>query len=194
MFIDEEESIYESVLSGLSNEQVQVIGPELIYGSLFDKIGYSGIDELMFRHLVITRLYNPGSKLKTVEYLRHYLGVTIEIQDVYRFLDKLNNRLKEQVEDISYAYTKNVLGGAPGIVFYDMTTLYFEASTEDDLRKTGFSKDGKHQCPQIFLGLLVSYGGNPIGYDIFEGNIFEGHTLIPVLKKFETRFTLKKPL
>jgi hypothetical protein len=46
------------------------------------------------------------------------------------------------------------------------------------LRKTGFSKDGKHQCPQIFLGWLVGFGANPIGYDVFEGNISEGHTII----------------
>ena len=64
------------------------------------------------------------------------------------------------------------------VVFYDMTTLYFEASDEDDLRKTGFNKDGKHQCPQIYIGLLVGLGGYTIGYDIFEGNIYEGHTLI----------------
>lgn len=194
LFTDSEESVYDTILSGISNEQVQVIGPELIYGRLFDKIGYNQIPELLFRHLVITRLYNPGSKLKAVEYLRNYLGIDTEIQSVYRFLDKLSDRFKRQVEDISYAHTKCVLQGTPGVVFYDMTTLYFESSDEDDLRKTGFSKDGKHQCPQIFLGLLVSYGGNPIGYDIFEGNIFEGHTLLPVLKKFETRFSLSKPV
>jgi transposase len=75
-----------------------------------------------------------------------------------------------------------------------MTTLYFEASDEDDLRKTGFSKDGKHQCPQIFLGLLVASGGNPIGYEIFEGNIFEGNTFIPVLEKLAKKFSLGKPI
>jgi transposase len=75
-----------------------------------------------------------------------------------------------------------------------MTTLYFEASDEDDLRKTGFSKDGKHQCPQIFLGLLVASEGNPIGYEIFEGNIFEGHTLIPLIQKMEKRYGLSKPI
>jgi len=194
LFTDEEEATYDSIFSALGNDHIQVIGPELIYGKLFDRIGYNRINELMFRHLVITRLYNPGSKLKAVEYLRNYLGIDTEIQDVYRFLDRLNDRLKTEVEDISYTYTKGVLGGIPGVVFYDMTTIYFEASDEDDLRKAGFSKDGKHQCPQIFLGLLVSYGGNPIGYDIFEGNIFEGHTLIPVLKKFESRFSLNKPV
>ena len=49
-------------------------------------------------------------------------------------------------------------------MFYDMTTLYFEASEEDDFRITGGSKDGKHQQPQIMIGLLVSKQGYPIGY------------------------------
>jgi transposase len=75
-----------------------------------------------------------------------------------------------------------------------MTTLYFEASDEDDLRKTGFSKDGKHSNPQIYLGLLVGLGGYTIGYDIFEGNIYEGHTLIPTIEKIIKKFNLSKPV
>jgi len=75
-----------------------------------------------------------------------------------------------------------------------MTTLYFEASDEDDLRKTGFSKDGKHQNPQIFIGLLVGIGGYAIGYDIFEGNTYEGHTLIPFLENMSKKFHLGKPV
>ena len=72
-------------------------------------------------------------------------------------------------------------------MFYDMTTLYFESEDEDDLRKIGFSKDGKFQCPQIMLGLLVAEGGYPITYDIFEGNTWEGSTLINVIKEAENR-------
>jgi len=194
LFCDEQESQYETILSSITNNQIQVIGPELIYGRLFDKIGYNQIKDMLFRHLVITRLYHPGSKLKTIDYLRNYLGENHEIHQIYRFLDKLRDKYKTTVEQISFNYTKRILKGKINVVFYDMTTLYFESSDEDDLRKTGFSKDGKHQCPQIYLGLLVGYGGNPIGYDIFEGNIFEGHTLIPVLKKFECRFSLNKPI
>ncbi|MEO6328420.1 MAG: transposase, partial [Ginsengibacter sp.] len=107
---------------------------------------------------------------------------------------KLNSELKEQVEQIAYQHTLQLLNNDVSIVFYDMTTLYFEASDEDDLRKTGFSKDGKHQNPQIFLGLLVSLGGYVIGYDIFEGSIYEGHTLIPVIEKLSKKFNLPKPL
>jgi transposase len=72
--------------------------------------------------------------------------------------------------------------------------LYFESSDEDDLRKAGFSKDGKHSNPQIFLGLLVGLGGYAIGYDIFEGDIFEGHTLIPMIEKLTKKFALTKPI
>jgi len=113
---------------------------------------------------------------------------------IYRFLDKLNNQLKNQVEQIAFTHTLNILQGNISIVFYDMTTLYFEASDEDDLRKTGFSKDGKHQNPQIFLGLLVGLGGYAIGYDVFEGNIYEGHTLIPFIEKISKKFNLDKPV
>ena len=102
--------------------------------------------------------------------------------------------MKEQVEQISYAHTLKVLDGKISVVFYDMTTLYFEAEDEDDLRKTGFSKDGKHSNPQIFLGLLVGTGGYAIGYDIYEGNIFEGHTLIPFIEKISAKFNLGKPI
>lgn len=75
-----------------------------------------------------------------------------------------------------------------------MTTLYFEAAEEDELRIPGFSKDGKHSCPQIYLGLLVTTGGNPIGYEVYEGNIFEGHTLIPVIEKLAAKHGFYHPI
>jgi len=109
-------------------------------------------------------------------------------------LDKLNKGLKKQVEQIAYAHTLKVLEGNISVVFYDMTTLYFEASDEDDLRKTGFSKDGKHQNPQIFIGLLVGTGGYAVGYDIYKGNTYEGHTLIPFLEMASKKFNLEKPI
>lgn len=194
LFVDEVDARLEGFLSTLSNDQVQVIGPELIFGKIYDHVGFNQVDDQMLRHLVITRLYHPGSKLKTIDYLHRFLGIDESIDKVYRFLDKLNNRLKEQIEQIAFDHTRVVLGNRVSIVFYDLTTLHFEASDEDDLRKTGFSKVGKHQNPQIYLGLLVSLNGYAIGYEIFEGNIFEGHTFIPTLQKFEKRFKLNKPI
>jgi len=194
LFTDKEDLLIDNFIDTISNSQIEVIGPELVFGRIFDYIGYEKIKEPLFRHLVLTRLVYPGSKLKTVEYLQRYQNIDISVDKIYRFLDTLNNSLKQQVEEISFQRTKNLLGERIEIVFYDMTTLYFEASDEDDLRKTGFSKDGKHQCPQIFIGLLVGIDGYAIGYDIFEGNISEGNTLIPVIQKFEKRFNLDKPV
>ena len=77
------------------------------------------------------------------------------------------------------------------MVFYDVTTIYFETDYEDDLRKTGFSKEGKHQNPQIVLGLLVSEGGYPLAYDIFEGKQYEGYTMLPIINGFREKYKLK---
>jgi len=116
------------------------------------------------------------------------------VYSVYRFLGELNTELKPDIEQISFEHSKKLLRGKIGVVFYDMTTLYFEASEEDDYRIPGFSKDRKHQQPQIMIGLLVSSHGYPIGYQIFEGNTSETKTLIPILEAFQKRFDIDKPI
>jgi len=194
LFASEQDHHVEAFLATLGNEQVRVVGPELVLGKVFDAVGFGAVQEELFRHLVIARLYEPGSKLRTVDHLKRFMGITTSVDNIYRFMDRLHAGLKTQVEQIAFAHTRRVLGGKVSIVFYDMTTLHFEASDEDDLRRMGFSKAGKHQDPQIYLGLLVGLGGLTIGYDIFEGNIFEGHTLIPFLAAIQQRFGVKKPI
>ena len=194
LFVFEKDVQIESFISELSNAQIRTIGPELVFGKVYDHIGYNKVNNDLFRHLVIARLAFPLSKLKTIEYLYRYQGIILDLDTVYRFLDKLNTELKDQIEQISFKHTLKVLNGNLSIMFYDMTTLYFEASDEDDLRKTGFSKDGKHSNPQIYLGLLVGLGGYAVGYDIFEGNIYEGHTLMPTIEKISKKFNLSKPI
>lgn len=71
------------------------------------------------------------------------------------FLDKFYKNYQEQVQRIIYEHSLRIVKKLQ-VVFYDMITLYFETEDEDDLRKIGFSKDGKFQCPQIMLGLLVT--------------------------------------
>ena len=194
LFVFEKDVQIESFISELSNAQIRTIGPELVFGKVYDHIGYNKVNNDLFRHLVIARLAFPLSKLKTIDYLYRYQGIILDLDTVYRFLDKLNTELKDQIEQISFKHTLKVLNGNLSIMFYDMTTLYFEASDEDDLRKTGFSKDGKHSNPQIYLGLLVGLGGYAVGYDIFEGNIYEGHTLMPTIEKISKKFNLSKPI
>jgi len=171
--------------------QIEVSGVELILGKLFNEIGFNAIKEPLFRHLVLCRICYPGSKLKTIEYLLRHHQLFYDIDAVYRYLDKLNNKHKEQLQDISYKHTLSLFKGKLSILFYDVTTLYFEASDEDDLRKIGFSKDGKGQHPQIVLGLLVSTEGYPLAFEMFEGNMFEGKTMLLVVEKFKQKYELE---
>lgn len=177
----------------LRNASIRTLGPELIFGRLFDEIGFGAIPEELFRDIVVARLVYPTSKLKTVDYLYRYRGKTISVQSIYRFLDRLNTRYSLQAQQIAYQHTRQRLG-AVSVVFYDMTSLYFEAEDEDDLRKIGFSKDGKFQNPQIMLGLLVGSGGWPVGYRIYEGNTFEGKTLLPALNEVAQQYNVGRPV
>lgn len=181
-------------VKNLDNLQIRTLGPELIFGALFDRIGFNAVPDALFRHITIARLAYPTSKLKTADYLYRYQGIRILDETIYRFLDRLQSKYQESVETIAYRYSRKRLGGEISVVFYDITTLSFEAEDEDDLRKIGYSKDGKFQHPQIMIGLLVGRGGFPIGYDIFEGNKFEGHTLVPTLEKISAKYKLGKPV
>lgn len=180
------QSIYQNI------QQVQLLGPEIILGNLFNEIGFNAVPDELFKHLVIARLVYPASKLKTIDYLQKYKGITLHVNDIYRYMDKLHNNQINQIQEISFNHTLKILGNKLTVVFYDVTTLYFEAADEDDLRKTGFSKDGKHSQPQIVLGLLVSENGYPLDYEIFEGNKFEGHTMLPVIEAFKAKYKMEK--
>ncbi len=59
------------------------------------------------------------------------------------------------MQQISVEHTRKILGGNIGLMFYDVTTHYFETDCGDELRQTGFSKDGKHCQPQVVLGLYL---------------------------------------
>ena len=184
----EDELFLKQLQQGL--KKVFVIGPELILGKIFDQIGYNQIPQSLFRHLIITRLIYPGSKLKTVDYLLRYKGIYTNEDRIYRYMDKFNLNHKETAIALTFEHTKGILNNQISVAFYDITTLYFEASDEDDLRKTGFSKDGKAQNPQILLALLVGMDGQPMAYEVFEGDKFEGHTLIPVVQAFKIKYNL----
>lgn len=183
-------NVIQEVLNNISSHKLA--GIDLVLGQIFDEIGFNQIRDDLFRDLVLYRLVYPKSKLKTTEYLYRYAQKNYSEDDIYRYLDKLHHTQKDLVQHISYEHTRQILKEQIKVVFYDVTTVYFEIDNEDELRKTGFSKEGKHQNPQIVLGLLVSKDGYPLAYDIFEGNKFEGHTMLPVLEAFKEKYKLEQ--
>jgi len=184
------QSMYAQVLSSITAHKL--VGIEYVLGKLFDAIGFNVIKDPLFKELVLYRLVFPASKLKTTEFLYRYEQKSYSEDDIYSYMDKLHSSQKELIQRISYAHTLSIIQGGIQAVFYDVTTLYFEIEQEDDLRKTGFSKDGKSQHAQIVLGLLVSHGGYPLAYDIYEGNKYEGDTIIPILDGFKEKYAIEK--
>ena len=195
LFVEHDDLVVESFVEGLANEHLQNVGTELVLAKIYQKIGFpNGGSRDYFKSLVLCRLVCPGSKLKTVEYFKKHLNLDVSVYSIYRYLDEVDQSLKPIIEQITFDYTSKLLNGQIGVVFYDMTTLYFEASVPDDYRIPGFNKDGKHQHPQIMIGLLVSNHGFPLGYQIFEGNTSETKTLIPVLESFQQKFKIDRPI
>lgn len=183
-----EEEETERVLSNI--DSLLLNGHQIILNQVYDSIGFNQIQDSILRHLVIARISQPMSKHATVDYLKSYFDEDVELYKLYRYMDKLYDTQKEEVQRISVEHTKRILGGHVGLMFYDVTTLYFETSRTDVLRESGFSKDGKTSESQIVLGLLVSRDGYPLSYCIFNGSQYEGYTMLPIIDDFIQRFSL----
>jgi transposase len=184
----EEKQVTDLFLSNIEN--VLLNGTQFILDPVFKAVGFDAIDDDILKHLVIARLCQPSSKAGTVDYLKSYFDEDVDLHKIYRYLDRLHNTQQELVQKISVEHTRKLLGGKIGLVFYDVTTLYFETDYSDDLRERGFSKDGKHAKPQVVLGLLVSRDGYPLSYSLFNGSQYEGRTMLPIVDDFVKRFEL----
>jgi transposase len=187
---ENEKRLYLDLLTSITSHKL--IGIDLVLGKIFDEIGFNKIEDELFKDLILYRLVFPRSKLKTTEYLGRFSNKFYTEDDIYRYMDKLYYTQKELVQQISYEHTLKILSNGISVVFYDVTTIYFETDDEDDIRKPGFSKEGKHQNPQIVLGLLVSEGGYPLAYDIFEGKQYEGQTMIPIINGFKEKYKVEQ--
>jgi len=162
----------------------------------FEKIGCS-----LLKDLSIMRIVEPTSKLHSVELLKEHFAITYPINRIYEELPKIK-LLKEDIGKAAVSYAQQ-LGFDFSLVFYDVTTLYFETFKEDEdvkdkkgnttvgLRKQGFGKERKPGQPQIVIGLVVNNEGYPISVEIFSGKTFEGHTMLPVIQELKKKYGIK---
>lgn len=194
LFVEKDDIIIQAFVESLNNDCLRIVGPQMVLEPLFNRV-FSPIQIPYFQELVLCRIIYPGSKLRTVTYLSQHFNTTVSQQTIYRAMDELDESVKNSVEKCTYQRVKEYCqDGQLNLVFYDMTSLYFETESEDDLRRLGYSKDGKHQNPQVMVGLVVNSQGYPIAFDIFEGNKSETKTLIPILERLASRFSLAKPI
>jgi transposase len=155
---------------------------ELI-SKLLIRVGFDKLKNVMLLDMVIIRMMEPTSKLRSIELMEEYFGIRHRRQSYYQYASQWLS-LKSKAENIAISFAQKHYAFNFDLVFYDVTTLYFESFQEDELRKNGFSKDNKLQQPQILVALMVTKEGFPVNYEVFAGNTFEGHTIIPVVKDF----------
>lgn len=169
------------------------------FGTVYNQLGF---DKLLgarkkascrnLHHMVMARIANPDSKLGSVRDLSQDFGIDISVDSVYRMMDTIDTKVIEKAQRCAYDSAKGLLGDDISLLFYDCTTLYFESFTEDELKNNGYSKDMKFNQPQIVLGLLATSEGLPVGYEVFPGNQYEGHTLKTIIPKIKARYNLKR--
>lgn len=136
------------------------------------------------------RVAQPCSKRRTSAIASEY-GLEFNVNSIYKLMDKLNKPVIASIKKLVYNHTVKLLEQnkqTVDILFYDLTTVYFETNSQDELRDFGFSKDGKHQHVQIMLSAIVTKEGLPIDYEEFVGCTYEGHTLIPVINKLRQNY------
>jgi len=133
--------------------QTQFIG--VYYTFLYDviakliiTIGFDKVKNNLLLDLVIVRMMEPASKLRSIELIEEYFGIKHRRQNYYKSAPGWLS-LKSKTEAIALAFARQHYAFSFELLFYDVTTLYFEVFEEDELRKNGFSKDNKSQQPQI---------------------------------------------
>jgi transposase len=144
--------------------------------------------------MLLERLQEPCSKRSNYANQLDYLGLDpVYLQHLYRALDKLaadNKLIQQQI----FQTGRDLFNRTLDVVFYDVTTLYFESEKElpENLRQKGFSKDGKPGQTQILFCMLIDAEKHPVGYQIFHGNTFEGHTLPEAISQLKKDFNINK--
>lgn len=168
-----------------SKHSRQLLG---ILQAAWTALGFDVIEDEAFFQLVAARLIEPISMSDSGRVLAEIGVDPVHRSTMKRCLARISEReYRDQIATkcIDYASTS----GDVSLVLYDVTTLYFEAEYEDELRKVGFSKE-RRVDPQIVVGLLVDREGFPLEIGCFEGNKAETRTIVPIIRQFQARHGL----
>lgn len=157
------------------------------FAYFYDQLGFSYLKDHCFCDLVIARIIWPLSKAKTRDFLESNLNKIYSLTSLYRAMQTaILKDYQGKIEAILWNFLQKQ-GETVSVLFFDVTTLYFEAFDEDDFRKCGFSKDHKSNQPQVTVTLTVTPAGFPLHLRSFSGNKFEGHTIIPCILDIRKR-------
>jgi transposase len=158
---------------------------------IYHKFNFQKHFSNLFQDLVLVRILEPRSKRGSLEFLQTFLNKFHSENVLYKKITKYDEKIKDKVEEEIVKVAKTEFGFDFSFVLYDVTTLYFESFKNDEFKRSGFSKDHKHNQPQIVIGLIVTREGFPISYQIFKGNTFEGNTFLPCILDFKKKHNIQ---
>lgn len=145
--------------------------------------------------MVINRLILPKSKLKVWDWYREEVYIDnkepLGYQHFLRAMDYLIKQ-KDNLERFIFSQLVDLFNLKLNLVFYDLTSSYFEGSGPEDLARFGYSRDRRKDKKQIILGLVVTDRGLPIAHYVFSGNTQDKTTLEEAVKDLEKRFEIKR--
>ena len=159
-----------------------------VLSAAYERLGFDVVEDAAFQQLVLARIVEPTSKADSVRVLDE-LGIPhASLRTMFRSLARSG---PDDYRDLiaTACFNHAAASGDVSLCLYDVTTLYFEAEKEDDLRKVGYSKE-RRVDPQVVVGLLVDRRGFPLEIGCFEGNKAETTTIIPIIKAFQDRHGL----
>jgi transposase len=172
----------------LSEECRVVEGIHAIFGAVLDKFDLQrilGVRQYeLLRHVIMARIAWPSSKLRASENLLKHFNVDISVDRMYRLMDTLEGQ-EASIQGTLLNALRPLIGEKVEVLFFDVTTLYFESMDEDDLRRFGFSKDQKTHLTQVVLALATTQDGLPVGYKLFPGNTAETSTLLQAIEEWQ---------
>ena len=180
-------------LDEIEEKERLVEGIHEVGNAVYDLLGYNQIlskrDDNILRDLVLVRLANPASKYKSQRVLERQFGKEHDLDAIYRMMDKLYDKI-DQVKKCTFERMCSLFPNKVDLILFDVTTLYFETTEVDELRKFGYSKDHRFNTTQVVLALATNADGLPIGYELFEGNKAEVKTLAASIEHWRTIFKI----
>lgn len=178
-------------LADLVEDRRLVEGVHEVVGYVYEQMGFERIllrkrDQQILKDIVMARMVQPSSKRGLVNYLHDQFGIKHDLDAVYRMMDKLSDQIPK-IKEIAFNGTLALIPNKEiSLVFFDVTTLYFESIETDELRAFGYSKDHRFNTTQLVLALATNEDGLPLGYELFPGNTAEVKTLLAAIKSWES--------
>jgi len=169
--------------------------------TLFNDLLPKGREEvewaLMVAILVLARFCEPSSERQIEQAwyprtsLPELLGVPreqVHLQRLYRTLDVLVPH-KEAVEKHLAKRLGELFDLDYELLIYDITSTYFEGEARRNPQaKRGYSRDKRPDCKQICIALVVTTGGMPLGFEIFDGNRSDVTTVEEIVETMERKY------